>query len=111
MNMEIIYLKCDSVDLRADKKTCGGKKILILLTCLLLGASTNAQQLKIGDHYAGGIIFRVDNSGSDGWIVTDGDLRDSITYNDAIKMCDTIHIGGKTGWKISSLIEWGNYNR
>jgi len=80
------------------------------LFALLLSCSSIAQTIKVGDRYAGGIIYRLDGSGKHGWLVSDQDIRDSITYNAALELCDTLKIEGKKGWKMPAGNDWDTFN-
>jgi hypothetical protein len=72
--------------------------------------SVSAQKNKIGDHLSGGIVFRVDNVGRRGLLVCDHAVKDSVTYDDAVKLCDTLTIGGKRGWRLPTGSEWDIFN-
>lgn len=89
------------------------KNIIILhfiLFALLSSCSSLAQTVKVGDLYSGGIVYRVDEAGKHGWIVSDRDVKDSITYNDALKLCDTLTLGGKRGWRIPTGSDWDTFD-
>lgn len=77
---------------------------------LFLSLKGDAQSITVGEQYAGGIIYRLDHSGRHGWLISDQDVRDSITYNDALKLCDTLAIGGKKGWRLPTGLDWDTFN-
>lgn len=101
-----------STHLRHEKATIrrGLKGLLIIGLGLLLSSQGYAQSLSVGDNYSGGIVYRVDKSGHHGWIVSDKDVRDSVSYNDALKMLDTVSIGGARGWKLPSSLDWDTFD-
>ncbi|MEI7662784.1 MAG: hypothetical protein WCK34_11315, partial [Bacteroidota bacterium] len=113
------------------------KKIMILVllgSAFLASAQTgNRQKVKLGDHYHGGIVFFVDDSGDRVFIaapydqsqgarwgcsgsiigasgLTDGKSNTAAIVghcgrNTAAYICDTLTIGGYTDWYLPSQFE------
>lgn len=67
---------------------------------------TQNDKIKIGDHKFGGIVFRVDNSGLHGLVISDSEVGEPVIYNDAIKIADTISINGFKKWRIPTREDW-----
>jgi hypothetical protein len=62
------------------------------------------RQLNIGDQYQGGIVIKVDNSGSHGLIMSNNDLG-SGTWDNANKLCDAYSKDGFDDWTLPTFEE------
>jgi WD40 repeat protein len=65
---------------------------------------TNINKLKIGDAYAGGVIFSLDKSGKHGLVCVlyvDGELN----WSDAMKVCNDLTLEGYTDWRLPTIEE------
>jgi hypothetical protein len=73
------------------------KNLILVLIALPL---FSAAQVKVGDHMAGGLVCKVDASGKHGLIMTEANVRDSVTYDSAIVIC------AATGWRLPDIVDW-----
>lgn len=94
------------------------KKLLLLTVLNIVLSSANAQtpkavtgvqqscKLKIGDTYAGGIVFYLD-SGSEchGLVCAPYDQPQRIEWADAITLCTSLRLGNYSDWRLPSKYE------
>lgn len=72
--------------------------LLVFLIC-----SQQAKcQLKVGDHYAGGIIFYLDSSGEHGEVLADQAVGDFSVRTFKLSIIDTVRLAGFSDWIIPS---------
>lgn len=74
-------------------------KQLVTVIAVFLTLSCYAQH--VGDQYKGGVVYR--SNGKHGMIVKQ--IRDSVSFEEALKICDTLSIGSK-GWRLPSGSDW-----
>ncbi|MFZ4401312.1 MAG: protein kinase domain-containing protein [Bacteroidales bacterium] len=63
------------------------------------------KELKIGDNYAGGIIFELDEVQIHGKVCTVKDQNISFSWEDAKSFCENMNINGYTDWYLASYNE------
>lgn len=64
-------------------------------------SSDSSQQkgnFAIGDEYAGGIIFYIDDSGNHGLVASDTDIRGTRSWDEAMRACNNYKKNGYSDW-------------
>lgn len=66
-------------------------------------------KLKIGDDYAGGIIFYLDSASNacHGLVCAPSDPPVDMPWNDAVALCKSLSLGGYTDWRLPTSNELG----
>lgn len=78
--------------------------VVVYFISSIFSGKTHNSNLKIGDKYAGGIVFQIDQDGNSIKICSDGDLG-SFKWNDAKIKCQEYTVGEYTDWYLPSKSE------
>ena len=66
--------------------------LIILVLVMSVTVSSKAQAVQIGQHYAGGIVFYVDESGQHGLVAASSDISGMYNWRNAKKACTAYNV-------------------
>jgi hypothetical protein len=74
------------------------RMVVLLASLSIVTFPTLSFAISIGDEYAGGIVFYIDDTGSHGLVASDTDVRGTRTWDEAIAACSNFNKNGYSDW-------------